>query len=356
MIQNKTVGLVSSPKLLNLSSLVEPNGHRSHLVFDLIQSYGLLDKIDIYDVTPCKKEDFWKFHSKDYVEALELEEENPEYNLCDDCYPFPSLFQYLQYMAGSTLTACRILCQTDKSVVINWEGGRHHAKKNKAGGFCWVNDIVLGIFELQKVFKKILYVDMDVHHGDGVEQAFYSTDSVFTVSFHMYGQGLYPGTGDLSDTGKGRGKGFNQNVPLPEGMGDESYFYIFENVVSRIVKSYDPSCIVLVCGADALVGDPLGQFHLSDQCYVNCVNLLASFGTKILVLGGGGYHLTNTARVWTQVTASLLNVEISNEIPEISEYYHEYKDNNFRIGVKTEIKEKIGLRGEIQDLLMRINN
>ncbi|KAI5645472.1 histone deacetylase domain-containing protein [Phthorimaea operculella] len=138
-------------------------------------------------------------------------------------------------------------------ICINWGGGLHHAKKSEASGFCYVNDIVLGILELLKYHQRVLYIDIDVHHGDGVEEAFYTTDRVMTVSFHKYGE-YFPGTGDLRDIGAGKGKYYAVNIPLRDGMDDESYESIFVPIISKVMETFQPSAVVLQCGADSLTG------------------------------------------------------------------------------------------------------
>jgi len=108
-------------------------------------------------------------------------------------------------------------------ICINWSGGLHHAKKSEASGFCYMNDIVLSILELLKYHARVLYIDIDIHHGDGVEEAFYTTDRVMTCSFHKYGD-FFPGTGDIEDIGDGNGKYYSVNFPLKDGIGDEDFF------------------------------------------------------------------------------------------------------------------------------------
>ena len=114
-------------------------------------------------------------------------------------------------------------------IAINWAGGLHHAKKREASGFCYINDIVLGILELLRTVPRVLYIDIDCHHGDGVEEAFYTTNRVMTCSFHKYGE-FFPGTGTLQDRGRGKGKGYAVNVPLKDGVTDESFRSVFEPV------------------------------------------------------------------------------------------------------------------------------
>ena len=114
-------------------------------------------------------------------------------------------------------------------IAINWAGGLHHAKKREASGFCYINDIVLAILELLRIFPRVLYIDIDCHHGDGVEEAFYTTDRVLTCSFHKFGD-YFPGTGHINDKGKDKGRGYSVNVPLRDGLTDEAFKHVFQPV------------------------------------------------------------------------------------------------------------------------------
>ena len=158
-------------------------------------------------------------------------------------------------------------------IAINWAGGLHHAKKSEASGFCYVNDIVLAILELLKKHQRVLYIDIDIHHGDGVEEAFYCTDRVMTVSFHKYGE-YFPGTGDIEDVGAAEGKHYAVNFPLRDGIDDESYEGIFRPVLQHVMDWYQPGAIVLQCGADSLAGDRLGCFNMSLKGHAQCVSFM----------------------------------------------------------------------------------
>ena len=127
------------------------------------------------------------------------------------------------------LGAAQRIASGAADIAINWAGGLHHAKKREASGFCYINDIVLGILELLRTYPRVLYIDIDCHHGDGVEEAFYTTDRVMTCSFHKFGE-YFPGTGTQEDKGKGKGKGYAVNVPLKDGITDEAFKSVFEPV------------------------------------------------------------------------------------------------------------------------------
>lgn len=206
--------------------------------------------------------------------------------------------------------------------VINWAGGLHHAKKSEASGFCYVNDCVLGILELLKKHQRVLYIDIDIHHGDGVEEAFYTTNRVMTCSFHKFGE-YFPGTGDVKDKGYEAGEGYSINVPLHDGMDDESYQALFRPVIAKIMEKFQPGAIVLQCGADSLSGDRLGCFKLSVQGHADCVSYVKSFNVPTLVLGGGGYTLRNVPRAWTFETSVLLDTAIPDTLP-FNDYFEYY--------------------------------
>ena len=149
---------------------------------------------------------------------------------------FPGLFEFSQISCGGSIDAAIKLNHRSSDICINWAGGLHHAKKQEAKGFCYVNDIILAILELLKYHQRVLYIDIDVHHGDGVEEAFYTTNRVMTVSFHRYGD-FFPGTGDIKDVGENEGKGYSVNVPLLNGLDDDSFTEIYKTVCT-----FDNNC------------------------------------------------------------------------------------------------------------------
>jgi histone deacetylase 1/2 len=164
-----------------------------------------------------------------------------------------------------------------------------------------------------------LYIDIDVHHGDGVEEAFYTTDRVMTVSFHKYGE-YFPGTGELRDIGVGTGKNYSVNFPLRDGITDETYRNIFEPVIEAVMTHYGPEAIVLQCGGDSLSGDRLGCFNLSMDGHANCVRYVKSVGVPVIILGGGCYTMRNVARTWAYETGELVSEKMSKQLP-FNDYY-----------------------------------
>jgi hypothetical protein len=162
---------------------------------------------------------------------------------------------------------------------------------------------------------RVLYIDIDIHHGDGVELAFYHSNRVMTVSFHKYTGDFFPGTGKLDDNGAGLGKHFCLNVPLQDGIDDDMYLTIFKTVIEDTVTAFRPTSIVLQCGADSLGCDRLGAFNLSIAAHGECVNFVRMFNVPLLIVGGGGYTIKNVSRCWTYETAVLVGASVPDELP-----------------------------------------
>ncbi|KAK9809184.1 hypothetical protein WJX72_010987 [[Myrmecia] bisecta] len=309
---------------MQLSLLLPVNQDRSTLVHSLCQSTGVLERsgVAVVEATGARAEELYDYHSKEYIAALAYsrrlsERQCQQFGLVDDCPVFPGLYEYAQLCAGGSLQAPAALCSSEATLAFHWDGGRHHAHKSTAAGFCYVNDVVLAILRLLGSFRRVMYVDLDVHHGDAVEEAFYLTRKVLTISLHKAGPLFFPGTGQMDRSGAGRGSGFNLNLPLKDGLRDELFTDIFKTLVAGAAQLYKPDCVVLQCGADGLAHDPLGNaFSLSPRSYAACAAEAASWGMPLLVLGGGGYNSTATACCWTAMTAAFLGQDLEDDIPE----------------------------------------
>lgn len=288
--------------------------HRIALTNSLVHSYNLDRKMDIIQPAPCE---LYTYHSPEYINEIQ------NYSKSDDCPCFPEMVQYNKEIIKSTITAAKILPSYD--CVINWNGGMHHARRESPSGFCYVNDIVMCITELLNSYKRILYVDIDIHHGDGVEEAFYNYNNVMTLSFHKYGDGYYPGTGCLSQGNYNfKKEGIRAlNVPLKTGIDDWSYKYVFESITHNVVRKFAPEAIVMQCGADSIAEDRLGCFNLSINGHGNAVRFIGSMNIPFILLGGGGYNIRNVARAWSNETAIICGERLNEEIPH-DNVYREY--------------------------------
>ncbi|XP_021106161.1 histone deacetylase 8 isoform X14 [Heterocephalus glaber] len=269
-------------------------------------------------------EEMATFHTDAYLQHLqkvsqEGDDDHPdsiEYGLGYDCPATEGIFDYAAAVGGATITAAQCLIDGMCKVAINWSGGWHHAKKDEASGFCYLNDAVLGILRLRRKFDRILYVDLDLHHGDGVEDAFSFTSKVMTVSLHKFSPGFFPGTGDVSDIGLGKGRYYSVNVPIQDGIQDERYYHICESVLKEVYQAFNPKAVVLQLGADTIAGDPMCSFNMTPVGIGKCLKYVLQWQLATLILGGGGYNLANTARCWTYLTGVILGKTLSSEIPD----------------------------------------
>ncbi|ODV63807.1 histone deacetylase RPD3 [Ascoidea rubescens DSM 1968] len=314
--------------------------HRIRMAHSLIMNYGLYKKMEIYRAKPATKQEMCQFHTDEYIDFLSrvtpdnlefFQKEQAKFNVGEDCPVFDGLFEYCSISGGGSMEGAARLNRGKCDIAINYAGGLHHAKKSEASGFCYLNDIVLGIIELLRYHPRVLYVDIDVHHGDGVEEAFYTTDRVMTCSFHKYGE-FFPGTGELRDIGVSKGKYHAVNVPLRDGIDDATYKSVFEPIIGKIIEWYQPSAIVLQTGGDSLSGDRLGCFNLSMRGHANCVNYVKSFNIPLMVVGGGGYTMRNVSRTWTFETGILNNEILPHELP-YNDYY-EYYGPDYKLDVR----------------------
>ena len=330
------------------------------MTHNLVLNYGLYKKMEVFRPKIVSASDLTQFHSDDYINFLRVitpdnmhEHVRPlqRFNVGEDCPVFDGLFEFCQlYTSGSIGGAVR-LNANQSDIVVNWSGGLHHAKKSEASGFCYVNDCVLAILELLKKHARVLYIDIDIHHGDGVEEAFYTTDRVMTVSFHKFGE-YFPGTGDVDDAGHGKGKNTSINFPLKDGMDDESFIGIFRPIIRKVMEHYAPGAVVLQCGADSLSGDRLGCFNMSLRGHSDCVKFVKSFNVPLLVLGGGGYTMRNVARAWTYETSVLLDTPVDDELPYND--YFEYYGPDYRLSIQPSNMENLNSRGYLEDVKTRL--
>lgn len=211
---------------------------------------------------------------------------------------FKDLFEYGAWACGAGLAAADQLLTGNADVAFNLLGGFHHAMPSRAGGFCFLNDVALACDALARAGKRVLYLDVDAHHGDGVQEIFCERKDVFTISMHESGKTLFPWGGFENEIGRGPGLGYNANICLPAGTYDDAFATAFERAVTPLIGAYGPDVIVLELGMDTLAGDPLTHLQMTNNIVVDVLNLLLSFKCPLLVAGGGGYHVENTVRAW----------------------------------------------------------
>lgn len=250
-----------------------------------------------------------RFHDPDYLHALrrgeralELSAEDRErYNLGRLENPIhDTMYSRPATSAGAVLAGVELLGSVDSGVVYSPAGGTHHGRPDRASGFCYFNDLALGLLRLKDLgFKRILYLDFDAHHGDGVQDAFAGDPDVFTLSIHE--ERRWPFTGGLDDNAGGTAC----NIPVPRGLRDSEFDLIVEEIVVPIGRRYGAEVLVLQCGADALADDPLSRMELSNGAIWRAVSRAADLAPRMLVTGGGGYNPWSVARCWSGVWATL---------------------------------------------------
>lgn len=351
---------ITRPRGYNVSFHTNPEMEKHHfgqthpmkpwrltLTKALITAYGMSFAMDNYISRAATYEELNMFHSTDYLDYLGTapaedtprDIDNPDkevkFNLGgSDCPLFHGLYDYCSMSAGGSLDAARKICTKQSDIAIAWGGGLHHAKKSEASGFCYINDIVIAILQLLRCYPRVLYIDIDVHHGDGVEEAFFSTDRVMTVSFHKYApEVFFPGTGALEDNGpkseQNPGAHHAVNVPLNDGITDEQYEWLFENIIGACNEKFRPSVIALQCGADSLAGDRLGRFNLQVQGHGACVEFCKKLGIPMVIFGGGGYTPRNVARAWAYETAIAIDCQdrINPTIPSHTPWRSQFRQD-----------------------------
>uniref|UniRef100_S4RXT2 Histone deacetylase 1 n=1 Tax=Petromyzon marinus TaxID=7757 RepID=S4RXT2_PETMA len=312
--------------------------HRIRMTHNLLLNYGLYRKMEIYRPHKATSEEMTKYHSDDYIKFLrsirpdnmsEYSKQMQRFNVGEDCPVFDGLYEFCQLSTGGSVAGAVKLNKQQTDIAVNWGGGLHHAKKSEASGFCYVNDIVLAILEL---LKKFFSRNFCSRNGEvlGLCSATAVLNNVCQLSLTLRAP-VTPTTTPQQDIGAGKGKYYAVNFPLRDGIDDESYEAIFKPVISKVMEMYQPSAVVLQCGADSLTGDRLGCFNLTIKGHAKCVNFMKSFNLPLLMLGGGGYTIRNVARCWTFETAVALDSDIANELPYND--YFEYFGPDFKLHI-----------------------
>ncbi|MBI2312199.1 MAG: acetoin utilization protein AcuC [Betaproteobacteria bacterium] len=303
---------------------------RVSLTFDLIKAYGALKPEELRRPRKAADRELTWFHTREYVSAIKRCEalgkvnngyrrefrlgtlENPYF---EGLYSIPAAATGASVQAAEEVIAGRI--------GFNPAGGMHHARAGHAQGFCYFNDPVLGILRLKREGWRVLYLDLDAHHGDGVEEAFLGDPDVLTLSLHMDTSYAYPFRGGrFEDAGNPEAGHTTINLPLPQGVHDGEYRVAFDAVWPGVVSRFRPDVMVLQAGADMLAADPLGKFRITTQCFLEiAAKVIAACpchpdGTpRLLVTGGGGYHPLLVARAWTGLWALLSGRMLPEAIP-----------------------------------------
>jgi acetoin utilization protein AcuC len=298
---------------------------RIKLVLDLLESLG--HSVELVVAPPASREDLLTVHEAAFVDRVAAlgAGADPELGLSyglgtPDTPVFPGMDEAARNLVGGTLHGARLIASGAASRVLQLGGGLHHASSRLASGFCVYNDLAVAIRHFVSCGLRVAYLDLDVHHGDGVQQIFERDSQVLTVSLHESGQYLFPGTGQVNDLGTGPGFGLKLNLPLEPMTEGDSYLDVFERVIPLALDHFRPQVLVVQAGADAHCDDDLADLLLTTHTYealYRRVLALADLHTegRVLFTLGGGYSMAAAPRVWTLLTLLLHDLPLPEELP-----------------------------------------
>jgi acetoin utilization protein AcuC len=297
---------------------------RLALTRELCAAYGMLQPDVCAVVAPelAPLESILAVHSADYVEVIRRLGEGavvPEMGRYGfgpgDNPPFPGMWEASRLYTGGSLAAADWVLSGRGRCAFNVAGGLHHAMRDRASGFCTVNDPAVAIHWLLQRCDRVAYIDIDAHHGDGVQELFYDDPRVLTISYHETGETLFPQTGFPAETGAGKGMGFAVNVPLFPGTDDALYLWAFQEIVPPLLEKFRPDIIVAQLGCDSHFQDPLSHLSLSLGGYRELVRVIDSLCSRWVALGGGGYNLDTVPRAWTIAHSVITEQDLPDAIP-----------------------------------------
>ncbi|MGH2784398.1 MAG: acetoin utilization protein AcuC [Actinomycetota bacterium] len=305
---------------------------RVKLTVELARAYGILDRDNVIVVRPrsATREELELVHAPDYIDAVEVISRTADHPFASygwgigigDNPAFRGMHEASAMVAGASLVAAEQITSGAVEHAFNPAGGLHHAMPDRASGFCIYDDPAIAIRRLVDAGERVVYIDVDVHHGDGPQAIFYSDPNVMTISLHESGEYLFPGTGFPDEIGTGPAEGTKVNVALPPLTDHDGYRAAFERVVPPLVESFKPSILVTQLGCDTHATDPLAHLALVTQTYRWIASTLHDLAHRVaggrwLALGGGGYQIyTVVPRAWTIYAAEIAGAELDNELPE----------------------------------------
>jgi len=297
---------------------------RLQRTWELLSAYGACAAPNVQVVTPhpATADELALFHTRAYIDAVrrlsagETGVPAGRYRFGPGDNPvFAGMFESERLKVGSALAGAARLVEGACDVAFSFAGGMHHAGPDYAWGFCVFNDAAVAIHWLLRQGQRVAYVDLDVHHGDGVQAAFYDTDQVLTISLHQDGRTLFPGTGFVDEVGIGTGTGYSVNVPLPPYTDDEAYLWAFRQVAPPLLERFGADIVVTQLGVDTHYRDPLASLQLTTAGHAALFAALDELAPRWLALGGGGYALDVVPRSWTLAWGVMTGQDFPDELP-----------------------------------------
>lgn len=307
------------------------NQLRVQMTLDLLKQSGAIDSKQVITPRMATDEEIALIHSIDYMDAVKLAGQgnlDPQiaesYGLgTEDTPVFKEMHEASALLVGATLTACEQVMEGNALHALNLGGGLHHGHRGKASGFCVYNDCSIAIKWLREKYDaRVLYIDTDAHHGDGVQWSFYEDQNVCTISIHETGRYLFPGTGNYVERGQGDGYGYSFNVPVDAFTEDESWLEIYTAIVKEVAHYFKPDIILTQNGADAHYYDPLTHLSLTMKSFDAIPKLAHEMahehcGGKWIAVGGGGYDIWRTVpRAWGKIWLAMNDDDRTGPLPE----------------------------------------
>ena len=325
---------------------------RLRLAYELLSAYGAFDGETSLLVDPraATEQELEWVHTRDYIAAVRslsagLATVQPErfgFSAMGDNPIYPGMYDAALLSSGATMVAAEAVAEGRVDVAFSIAGGLHHAAPTHASGFCIFNDPAIAIRYFLERGMRVAYVDIDAHHGDGVQDVFYRDNRVLTISIHESGQYLFPGTGFVSESGTGDGAGYSVNIPLFPYTEDEPYLWAFREMAPPLIRAFAPEVLVTQLGIDSYHSDPITHLQLTSRGYVELIREFASLGLPWLALGGGGYDIGAVARCWALAYGVMLGVEWPDRLPEsvADQYPSPYLRDTVATDVPTNVRQQ----------------
>ncbi|MCX6380737.1 MAG: acetoin utilization protein AcuC [Armatimonadetes bacterium] len=336
---------------------------RLYKTCELLQSYGVFNEaIELQSPSPATTAEVIKTHHRNFVTAVESVSAGihmpgiHRYGLGGGDNPiFAGMYEASLLYTGGSIDAAQAVMD-GVNIAFNIAGGLHHAHYDRAAGFCVFNDCAIAIHRLRQKFRKVAYIDIDVHHGDGVQELFYDDPTVLTVSLHESGRTLFPGTGFVHEVGIGEGEGYSINLPFAPYTTDEVWLSAWRESVLPILKAFEPEAILLQMGADAHLRDPLAHICLSAQGWLAAIQDVMALGVPIVAVGGGGYNMTTVPRMWTLAVGTLSGLSLSDEVPKSYAYQPEMPTLTDHFDIELPPKEADKMRNFAEESVQEIKS
>ena len=318
------------------------NQRRLLVTYDLIKSFDLLAAEHVLPPRHATDDELALIHDRGYIEAVRAQGHSTaelplsaSYGLGSEDVPFfPGMHEAASLIVGGTLQAVNAVMNGEADHAFNPAGGLHHALRGRASGFCIYNDCSVAIAYLRKYYDaRVLYVDTDAHHGDGVQWAFYDDPNVLTISLHETGKYLFPGTGKLTERGQGEGYGYSINVPLDAFTEDDSFLEVYQQLVPQVARAFKPDVIVTQNGCDAHAYDPLTHLSCTMRIYQEIPRLAHQLAHELcdgrwIAVGGGGYDIWRVVpRAWTLLWSEMSDQPLG-DVPLPEEWRRRWQEQS----------------------------